>query len=50
MSIYLFKAAHRPTYLSESIHLLAVERGTIVDVQYRLSWVAPDYYHDGCVR
>lgn len=42
MSIYLFKAARRPTYRRENLHLLAPDRGTVVDAQYRVSYQPHD--------
>lgn len=50
MSIYLFKAARRPTYRRENRHLLAADRGTVVDAQYRMSRVAPEYFEPGSIR
>ena len=39
--IYLFKAARRPLYRKENLALLAAERGSVVDVSYNRTWVAP---------
>jgi hypothetical protein len=47
--IYLFKAARRPLYRKENLHLLAEQRGAVVDLAYNRSWVAPDYFEAGAI-
>jgi hypothetical protein len=47
--LYLFKAARRPLYRKENLHLLAAERGSIVEVAYNRSWVAPEYCEPGSI-
>lgn len=45
-ALYLFKAARRPLYRKENLHLLAADRGSIVEVGYNRMWVAPEYVED----
>lgn len=47
--IYLFKAARRPLYRKENLHLLAEQRGSVVDLAYNRSWVAADFFEDGAI-
>jgi len=48
-SLYLFKTARRPRYRKENLDLLAAERGTVVEVSYNRSWVAPEFFDEGAI-
>jgi hypothetical protein len=48
-AIYLFKAARRPLYLKENLHLLAGERGAIVEVAWNRSWVSSRFFDQGSI-
>jgi hypothetical protein len=48
-ALYLFKAARRPYYRKENLHLLAAERGSVVEVAYNRMWVAPEYFDEGAI-
>jgi hypothetical protein len=43
-TLYLFKSARRPLYRKENLHLLAAERGSIVELAYNRMWVAPHFF------
>lgn len=47
--VYLFKAARRPTYRKENLHLLAEERGAILEFAWNRSWVSPDFFDHGAI-
>jgi len=47
--LYLFKAARRPLYRKENLHLLAAERGSVVEVAYNRTWVAPELYEPDAI-
>lgn len=47
--LYLFKAARRPRYLQENLQILGGERGSIIEVSYNRSWVAPTYFGDDSI-
>jgi hypothetical protein len=47
--IYLFKGARRPLYRKENLHILAEERGAVVEVGWNRSWVAPEFFDDGVI-
>jgi hypothetical protein len=47
--LYLFKSARRPVYRRENLHLLAEERGAIVEVSWNRSWVSPLFFDDGAI-
>jgi hypothetical protein len=49
-AIYLFKAARRPLYLKENLHLLAEERGAIVEVAWNRSWVSSRFFDQGSIE
>ncbi len=49
-ALYLFKAARRPLYRKENLQLLAAERGSVMEVAYNRSWVAPQYWGEGAVQ
>jgi hypothetical protein len=49
-AIYLFKAARRPLYLKENLHLLAAERGAIVEVAWNRSWVSSRFFDQGSIE
>ena len=42
-AVYLFKSARRESYRRENLHLLAAERGSVVEVAHNNMWVAPEY-------
>jgi hypothetical protein len=42
--LWLFKGSRRALYRQQNLHLLAAERGTIVDVSWNRSWVAPELF------
>ncbi|HEX7050823.1 MAG TPA: hypothetical protein VF188_11515, partial [Longimicrobiales bacterium] len=44
--IYVCKAARRPRYRHENLHLLAAERGRVVEAAYNPMWVAPELLED----
>ncbi len=48
-AIYLFKSARRPLYRQQNLHLLAAERGTVVEVAWNRSWVAAEYFDEGTI-
>jgi hypothetical protein len=48
-AIYLFKAARRPLYRKENLHLLAADRGSVVEVGYNRMWIAPEYFEAGSI-
>jgi hypothetical protein len=45
----LFQSARRPLYRKENLHLLAEERGAIVEVAWNRSWVSPRFFDDGTI-
>jgi hypothetical protein len=49
-AIYLFKAARRPQYRKENLHLLAEEHGTVLEFAYNRIWVAPEFFDEGSIR
>ena len=48
-AVYLFKSARRESYRQENLHLLAAERGSIVEVAHNNMWVATEYLEDGSI-
>ena len=48
-TLYLFKSSRRPLYRQQNLHLLAAERGTVVEVAWNRSWVAAEYFEEGTI-
>ncbi len=48
-ALYVCKAARRPRYRHENLHLLAAERGRVVEAAYNPMWVATGLLDEGAI-
>ncbi len=49
-TLLLFKASRRPLYRRQNLHLLAAERGGMVELAWNRSWVAAECYEAGTIE